>query len=79
MQRLPMPPRPTLTQFGRVSINTPILHNSSNILPGIPALEPRPVEETKVSRTRRFAREPEPVSIRAQILMHLECSCWRPV
>lgn len=59
--------------------STPPLHTSRHTLTHRLALEPRSLQEAKILRTRRLAREPQPLHIRPQVLMHLERRAGRPV
>lgn len=74
-----MPTRPTLPQFARIRIDTPVLHDSRDIATGILPLEPCSVQEPKVSGTGSLARIPETIVVRAQVLVHFQGCRRRPV
>lgn len=47
-----------------------MLQQRRNLRARVPSLKPGPVQETKVLRAGRLAREPESMHIRPEILVH---------
>lgn len=78
MQNLIELPIPTfLTRTPHIS--TPMLQQRRNLLSRILSLKPGAVQEPKILRAGRLPREPEPVHVGSQVLVHLQRGGRRPV
>lgn len=73
-----MPPITAVVHRIRI-IRTLTLQELSNALPRISPLKPSSVQKPKVLRAGGFTREPDPIDIRAKVLVHLQRCGWRPV